>query len=376
MEDNRIFQDILDLNLQYHCEDREDIRQRILSYNEGVSAQAMSILRDAVVIDACSFAAERDNWALQASGVTAFGCAFPGMDTANEAMRATIDHYHVVRRHGDRFMIAYTPEDLLKAKEQGKYALILSSRSCDFASHSNLFATSLIAANMGLRLMALAHTHSNFTGDSCLSPANCGITREGRTMVKALERFGITVDLSGSSQRTALEALDLCQKPAVFSSTNPRVLFDHPANISDDLIRKCAEKGGVICASAVPAMLWNGKDFPTVESLADSIVYLAELVGIGHVGIGLGASAQPGGAPRREVTYLTELELDCTGADSLARRSYEAGRGHLSCFTEGAAGMVNLPNITQCLLRRGLSEEDIRKVLGGNLLRVFRETWL
>lgn len=376
VRERQIFEEISKLSRQYHCEDREEVRDMVLGFNKDVSEEAKRIHREALIIDTCTFNLEQDNWALQASGVTGLNCTVPGTkDTATEAMRCFIDYYQAVHYHSDKFIIAYEADDLVKAKEQGKYGVILGAQSCDFVFHNDLFASVEVFANLGLRIMPVAYNHSTFAGDGCYAISNGGLTKEGRTLIDAMERFGITVDLSHVGERTSMDSLEYCSKVPVFSHSNPRTLFDHPRNISDELAKKCAEKGGVIGVCAYPPILWDGEHFPTIDTFMDCMVYFADLVGVDHVGIGIDSNAQPGAYQHRDSAYFANLTREVGGTNSIDYRSYLAGRGYLGCCTEGIGGLANFPNITEHMLKRGFKEDEIKKILGGNWLRVFRQTW-
>ena len=376
MSQSCIFDEISKLSLQYHCEDREEVRDMVLGFNADVSEEARRIHKEALIIDTCTFYLEQDNWALQASGVTGLNCTVPGTkDTATEAMRCFIDYYQTARYHPDKFMIVYKADDLLEAKKQGKYGVILGAQSCDFVFHNDLYSTVELFANLGLRIMPVAYNHSTFAGDGCYAISNGGLTREGKMLIDAMERYGVTVDLSHVGERTSLEALEYCKKVPAFSHSNPRALYNHPRNISDEMAKKCAEKGGVVGVCAYPPILWDGENFPTIDTFMDCMVYFADLVGVDHVGIGIDSNAQPGAYPHRDNAYFANLNKEMGGANGMAYKSYMAGRGYLGCCTKGIGGLANFPNITEHMLRRGFHEDEIKKILGGNWLRVFRETW-
>ena len=195
-------------------------------------------------------------------------------------------------------------------------------------------------------------------------------------MMRAMERNGIVVDLSHVGRRSSLEAIDFCEKPAVFTHSNAYSLYPHYRNITDEQAKKCAERGGVIGVSLYNVITWNGGDkFPTIENVIDNIAYYANLVGIDHVGLGSDSGANPGTYQHRVCTNICHTIRDSLGEQSLMYKSYEAGRGVRGYFIEGCESMANFPNITEHMLRRGFTEEEIKKVQGGNWMRVFTQWW-
>ena len=228
---------------------------------------------------------------------------------------------------------------------------------------------------MGLRVMQIAYHHRSFAADGCATGDNAGITNDGRKMIRAMEKYGVTVDLSHVGERSTLEAMDVCRKPPIFSHSNPLGVNKHIRNITDEQAKKCAALGGVVGAVGLTPSLYNGKDFPTIENYMDCIDYYVKLIGIDHVGIGLDSNATMGGYEHRTLMNIHRNYRGPDFKESLEYKGYMAGKGYYSIKLEGLMNMANLPNSTNHLLMRGYGEKDIKKILGENWLRVFRETW-
>ena len=136
--------------------------------------------------------------------------------------------------------------------------------------------------------------------------------------------------------------------------------------------KKCAAAGGVIGVCSYVPILWNRKRLPCIEDFVDAIAYYADLVGIDHVGIGIDSNSQPGAYERHETRRL--MELAHPNRD-VYLEGVEAGRGKACVYPEGLHSLANIVNIVEHMLKRGFLEEDVKKVLGENFLRVFDQTW-
>jgi membrane dipeptidase len=169
-----------------------------------------------------------------------------------------------------------------------------------------------------------------------------------------MNRVGMIVDLTHVGLRSSLEALELTSKPPIFSHSTPKKFAAHDRNITDEQIRACASKQGVVCLSGIGAFMDGEQRKATVSRLADTIEYVAQLVGARHAGIGLDYM-DPGVAAR---FLQTNKAMYGGGAQ------YPAG-GHVEFLPPAV-----LPEVTSELVRRGYSEEDVRGILGENYLRV------
>ena len=375
LSEEQKYQRIFEISKKFACEDTLEVKQMILDINANVSDEAKRINKDAIIIDTCTFSLEGYSWNLQEAGTTALNCTVLGTkDYPGYAMRNIMDYYSAVR-YDDNLMMVYKPEDIVKAKEEGKVGVIIGAQSCDFILHNDIDASVKVFYDAGLRVMQIAYNHRSFAADGCYTGTNAGITNDGRKMIRAMQKYGITVDLSHVGELSTLEAMDMSERPMIFSHSNPKGLFQHARNITDEQAKKCAALGGVIGVTSYPVTLWDGEHFPTIDTMVDCIDYYADLIGIDHIGLGLDTNATIGAYEHRKIIYFSKLIKEREGKDSLAYKSFEAGRGYLGECLEGMMNMANMVNITEHLLKRGYREEDIRKILGLNWLRVFKETW-
>jgi membrane dipeptidase len=162
-----------------------------------------------------------------------------------------------------------------------------------------------------------------------------GLTPFGREVVREMERLGMLVDVAHLAPAGFWDVIDMAKKPVIDTHANSRVLCNHPRNLTDEQVRALAGTGGVIGVNFVPAFV--NPENPTVEAVVDHIEHLAAIGGVDCVGI---------------------------GSDFDGTTKTVAGLDDVSC----------LPLLTACLVDRGWPQADIRKVLGGNWLRVLKET--
>ena len=373
----RKFQEVHEWRMKYYCEDTPEAKALSLGYNAAVSDEARRIHRDSIVIDTCSFSLDGYDWHLEQAGLTGLNCTVIGTkDSAGESIRNIIDYVSAIDNTPE-LMLILKPDDLLTAKREGKTGIIIGSQSSQFLHHNDIESAVEVFARLGLRVSTLAYNWRTFSADGCYSGSNGGLANDGKILIKAMEKYGVTVDLSHVGERSTMEAMDVCTKPPIFSHSNPLALNNHPRNITDEQAKKCAALGGVIGVTSFPVTLWEpGKPFPTIDNFIDCIAYYADLVGIDHVGFGIDSNANAGAYERRKVVMLSHTTNSMQGQQSLGFVSNEAGRGILAAFPEGLESLANIVNIVDHLLKRGFSETDIKKVIGENWLRVFRATWL
>lgn len=371
------FRELYDLGMAYYCSDDPHLKELALSINRNVSPEARKLHEESIIVDMCTFHLEDYNWHLDQAKATALNCTVPDViDGRGEAMRQIINYYEAIKRAPDKLMLLEKAQDLLIAKKEGKTGVIIGAQSCDFIQHSDLEGSCEAFSRLGLRVMQIGYNGRSFAAEGCLTGCDGGITNAGKELIRAMEKAGITVDLSHVGQRSTIEAMDVCQQPPIFSHSNPSALFSHPRNITDEQAKKCAQLGGVVGVGAFPPILWDGKTLPCIDRFIDAVEYYAELIGIDHVGIGLDSNAQPGAYNRQNCRNMMRMmEGQKLELPNVYLAAFDAGKKEVAMFTEGIVSLANLMNITDHLLKRGFSKEDTQKVMGLNFYRVFAQTW-
>lgn len=251
------------------------------------------------------------------------------------------------------YHIIETLADIETAKAQGKLAIGFDIEGANaIADRIELIGQ---YHELGVRWMLMVYNRNNRVGGGCQDDDR-GLTDFGRRVLEEMASVGMVACCSHTGERTAREIIDASPTPVIFSHSNPRALHDHPRNIPDDLIRACAERGGVIGINGIGMFL--GRNDASVATFARHVEYVADLVGVAHVGIGL------------------DYVFDQQELDEYISSHPDIFPAHLG-YSKGMQ-MVQpeqLPQITEALLERGFDEEEVAAVLGGNWLRHAQRVW-
>ncbi len=294
--------------------------------------------------------------------------------------------YEQAERHPDRMMMAFSTDDIERAHREHKLAACLGIEG----GHSIENDIRLLRDyyRLGVRYMTLSWSNTNEWADSSGDiddpkvRHHNGLTDFGKQVVVEMNRLGMMVDISHVADKTFWDAIATTKAPVIASHSSARALVNAPRNMTDDMLRAVAKNGGVVQVNFFSGFVdadyrkaldeerdglkaatdkliaqrkaegktvtyidleplsreWMAKiPRPPLKSLIDHIDHIAKVAGIDHVGLGSDFDGVSGATPQ--------------GMDSAA----------------------DLPKITQALLDRGYSEADIKKILGGNLMRVFRD---
>jgi membrane dipeptidase len=210
-------------------------------------------------------------------------------------------------------------------------------------------------------MMHLTYNRRNMLGDGCGEAADGGVSDLGRAAIAEMNRTGVIVDVAHSGWRTSLEAAKASSRPMVASHTAAAAVNKHIRCKPDEVIRAIADTGGYVGVCCIPAFLGGG-----IPAFLDHIDYLVRKFGADRVAIGTDvahtAPARPGGPPIPPRKQRTRFEALWP-------------KGSLDGATDPGRTLAwtNWPLFTVGLVQRGLTDEDIRKILGGNVLRVARD---
>lgn len=292
-----------------------------------------------------------------------------------------LDSIHsMLKKDSDLATLALKADDLARIEKTGKRAIYIGMEN-GFPLAKDLSRVEEFY-KLGVRYITLCHSYHNDICDSSsdAKPAeHNGVSEFGKQVIAEMNRLGMMVDVSHASDKSFFDAVELSKAPVIASHSSVRAVAKHNRNMTDEMIRKLAEKGGVIQICLLDEYIkepdtttvkyqrmkqihkrskegmgtmteaekealhkeWdevqamNPEELPTVKNLVDHIDHVKNLVGVDFVGIG---------------------------------SDFDGGGGLRDC-----ADVSQFPNITMELLRRGYSETEIKKIWGGNLLRVFRE---
>jgi membrane dipeptidase len=261
---------------------------------------------------------------------------------------------------------AVTPEDIVAAKQENRHCLYLTGNGVPLAQQWVSVEAELnyvrIFYQLGIRMMHLTYNRRNMLGDGCAEVANAGLSDFGRAAIAEMNRAGVIVDVAHSGWRTSLEAAKVSTQPIVASHTGCAAVHHHIRCKPDDVIRAIVDKGGLVGICCIPRFLGGG-----LPAFLDHIDYVVRKFGVDHVAIGTDiASAAPAAA----------REGGPTGLARRARTRFEAlwPKDPFVTLPEHQLSLAwtNWPLFTVGLVQRGYPDQDIQKILGGNMLRVAR----
>jgi len=332
-------------------------------------AEAKTILRDAIVIDGLGGAVVHPTpyvaegtyeQSLAGYGYTAINVTLvseptytPTLEEVLKAIHENLVNFEInsTARHVEK------ASDITEAKKTGQLGVIfgLQSASCLEQDRNRV----RILHKLGLRVLQLTYMERNFLGDGCLEPENRGLTHFGIQVVRECNRLGVLVDCAHVGIQTTLDAARYSAQPIVISHTAVRTLADNPRCVTDEQMKAVAERGGVIGITPYAPLIRTDQQ-PTLEDYLNHFDYAIKLIGPDHVGF---ATDMNDG--RTKVNWITpwyypEMTL---GANYVTRR------------TQGFSQKSELGNVVAGFLQRGYSTDLIRKLLGGNFIRVMREVW-
>lgn len=318
------------------------------------------------------------------SGITGeFFSIYNGGETwkAGRSMPRAIDMidatYAQVERHPDRLMMCTTAADIRRAKQVNKVCVLMGIEG-GYAIEDSLRALREFY-RLGVRYMTLTHNVSHDWADAHGdTPKNNGLSDFGKEVVREMNRLGMLVDISHVSKKVMDDVLDISTAPIIASHSDARALNDHTRNIPDDVLKRIAKNGGVVMVNFYPGFLdartnkeENERDArikPQVDALRAQ--YKNDPAGF-NAAVAKLQDANPFYVCdyTRIVDHIDHIR-DVAGIDHVGLGSDFDGVPYLP---KGMNGMEDLALVTYEMLRRGYSEQDIRKVLGLNFLRAFAQ---
>lgn len=259
-----------------------------------------------------------------------------------DAKEKALDMLNIIHenleRHSELADLALTAKDAYRIEKGGNRAVFIGMENgYPIGNDLTLIETYY---DLGVRYVTLCWSMNNDICDSSTDPAgpeHVGLSDFGKEVVAEMNRLGMIVDVSHISDKAFYDVLEVTTAPVIASHSGARAIHDHPRHLDDAMLKKLAENGGVVHVLFMYVKepdLDDPEKKATVADVVDHIDHIVEVAGIDHVGIG---------------------------------SDFDGGGGVVGCFD-----VSEMPNITMELVNRGYSREEIRKIWGGNFLRVLR----
>jgi membrane dipeptidase len=292
-----------------------------------------------------------------------------------------IDAVHEnVNRFPKDILFARTAADVRRAQAQGKIAALMGVEGGHMIG--NDIRMIRIFAQLGVRYMTLSHFYNNEWADSSTDkPAHNGLTDFGKDVVREMNRQGMLVDISHVGDKTFYDALELSKAPLIASHSSCRALSNHARNMSDDMIKALAAKGGVIEINYERSFLDQAYKDAHDRETGGVVAHLSQVTESCHNDEGcisremaqmskrLTAEGKLPHVSWQRIIEHIDHAVKLVGADHVGLGSDFDGAD----MPEGMEDCSHLPKITQALLDKGYSDRDIRKILGENTLRILEQ---
>jgi len=313
-----------------------------------------------------------------------FSIWVPSDVTGPPAVKKALDQIdsvrEAVRLHPNDLLLATTAADIRRAAAEHKIAALMGMEGGHMIDDDMRLLRDYAA--LGVRYLTLTHFKNNSWADSSTDkPAHNGLTAFGKDVVRELNRLGVMVDISHVADKTFYDALAVTAAPVIASHSSSRVIANHPRNMTDDMLRAVAKNGGVVMINYHAGFL--SEEFRVASEKKS-----------GNIVVKMDAMSKKCGGNEACTTMEGErIDHDAMMSGELPKVSWEkiiehidhavkvAGADHVGLGSDfdgatmplGMEDASKLPKITDALLKKGYSEADVQRILGGNILRVMEQ---
>ncbi len=338
------------------------------SGDRGMTIDFAELHGRSVVIDAvCPLLVRKEfvDW-YREGGVTVAAPTIASVEGLDATMRSIGGWKSFIAARPDLMQVA-SVADIERAKREKKLGLLFHFQGADpIEDDTNLVH---VYKALGVGIIQLCYNVRNRVGDGADERTDSGLSYYGLKVIEALNAARIIVDCSHTGIRTSLDAIEASTRPVIISHGNARGIKNSKRNLPDDLLKAIAASGGVIGAVGFPGFVGDAAR-PTLDQFIDHIAYIADLVGIDHVGLGIDY-------------YAAQWPVM---DDAEAKRAYDGyladGRWRPGTYPPpphyypaGIETPRTLSTLTGRLLERGFDAVSVQKVLGQNWMRVYRAVW-
>jgi membrane dipeptidase len=359
--------------------DYSKIPQRLQKYP--ASDKAKKIVQDSLSIDTLFSGTWPEQWSSPEApefhdemdrciaGGMKIMAACPSADALNTssavAMKALQFYLKKINERPDKYKIVRTTKDIDDAIKEKKLGLYFTHQG------TGLFEGDVdnvaIWRQLGYGYCLLAYNQRNPVGDGCFVKENGGLTAYGKTLIDAYNRYGMLVDVSHTGERTSLDAIERSSQPVISSHAVAMAIANYPRSLYDSVIKAIAKSGGVCSINMVGAFVdTSNPDIVTTDMLFKHIDYMANLVGIDHVGFA--SDYIP------DITFTADGMKTPAGQEIFPDGGYTTKTAYKGFPTPSSYQI--LPALLDKMLSKGYTEEDCQKFIGGNMYRVMKQVWI
>jgi len=323
--------------------------------------------KDQIIIDGLQYC----NWNrnlfedVHKGGLTAIHVTVVYWENTEESFQKLDEWDKRFLQYEDIICHAKNTNDILQAKNNNKVAFIFGFQNSAPIANDIFLIENFFSR--GLRLMQLTYNNQTAVGGGCFEKHDSGVSRFGYAVIEEMNRLGMVVDLSHAGKQTCLDALQASNKPVAISHANPLFFHNSIRNIDNEVLKKLAQKDGFIGLSLYPLHLRNYGECK-IEDFCQMIIKLTEMIGVDHVGIGSDLCSNwdddvvmwmRNGKWTRKIDYGESLNNETSWPKQPV------------WFQKGS----DLINIYHGLLKIGMKEENVFKILGSNWFDFMKESF-
>ncbi|WP_323754625.1 dipeptidase [Marinobacter sp.] len=294
-----------------------------------------------------------------AGGVSAVHATLVYHENTRETLSRFGDWNRRFEQHSDLIMPVYEVEDIRRAQESNRVGVFFGAQNCSPIEDDIDMIE--VMRRLGLMIMQLTYNNQSLLAAGCYEAEDSGVSRFGRQAIEEMNRVGMIIDMSHSSERSTLDAIELSSRPVIISHANPASFHPAKRNKSDTVLKAISESGGLLGFSVYPFHLKDGPDC-TLESFCNMVADTAELMGIDHIGIGTDLCQ---GQPQSVLDWMRNGRWSKEMDFGEGNKNNAGWPRPLSWFKDNR----DFPAIIEGLRRKGFSEQDVEKIMGGNWLR-------
>ena len=300
---------------------------------------------------------------MRAGGVTAVHATLVYHENTRETLTRFGEWNRRFEQYADLIMPVYEPADIQRARASNRIGVFFGAQNCSpIEDDIDMIA---IMRRMGLMIMQLTYNNQSLLATGCYEAQDNGITRFGRQAIGEMNRTGMIIDMSHSSEKSTLDAIELSTRPVIISHANPSTFYAAKRNKSDKVLKAIAESGGLLGFSMYPFHLKGGPDC-TLDSFCDMIANTADLMGVDHIGLGTDLCQDQ---PQSVLDWMRNGRWSKEMDFGEGSKSNAGWPRPLTWFQDNR----DFPAIIEGLRKKGFNKTDVHKIMGLNWLKQLEE---